>query len=536
MNRKINFDNNWLQWALFLLAVAVKATLLRTYLTIDGDRGLQFVAAIQMAKGYGYTIPVVELSDINLVLNKVLLEWPPLYSSLIAGLLKPGLGYVAAATVVDTMGAFLYLLGTWWLARFIGFSAGVRMLIIWFKATEIYEGLYSSPPTDFLSTAGILMAVYFFLKWIDNEKWKYILLTGICFSFAFLLRYVYVTTLFVLPLLLIWNGWKKAKPKYYRAGVLLAVIVGASLVGYLGFNKIQTGHFTYLEEWSKGFFPGKVLNPVPLFWQAITHVTFVCMQFSLIFGTHFSLFHNFLKLTSVLILLFMLINWMKNARPWQLVIPADRYQQLLLSSALLMIPYVGILLYLSVRVEFFHEDAGWSYLVEDRYYLYLLTIILLVICRQLFQVRWKNNSLQGLLKRLLLVALVFQSAHTFYVISRRAPLIVTADPTYPQGAGWPYLDRFTASAKKVGNEVVIFSNNYGFSFYALQNDIQIYRQTRQLRADTKIKLRKPTTVILELNKAGIKEMVPFLDRYRFQPRQVFNNYIFFVAHLKPSAE
>ena len=530
---KLSIENNRVYWFLFLLAVVVKATLLRTYLFIDGDRGLQVVAALEMAKGNGYTIPVVELSNINVVTNKVLLEWPPMYSALVAGFLETGMELVTASMLVDALGASLYLLGTLLLARMIGLPKGIQLIAVWFKATEIYEGIYSSPPTDIISTAFIFFTVYFFLEWLDKKEGKYILLTALSISVAFLLRYIYVTSLFVFPLLLVWNGWKQREKIQVRAGLFLALLVGISMVAYLGFNKYHSGHFTYLEEWEKGYFPRKAFNVAPLFWQAISHVTFLCMQFSLIFKTHFSLFHNFLKLTSTLILALLLSVWALKTKAWKLLLPQDRVQQFFLSAIVLCIPFVLVLLYLSITVEFTLDDIGWSYLIEDRYFLFPLTIILLAICHALYS-GGKWSGMKGrILRWVFLGFFVLQVTHTIYIIAKRAPLLDAIDPAFPEAAGWSLLYPYIHEGKSRGNDVVLFSNGYGYAFFAYRQKLKLFRMVRELEPGSEIRLSRPTTIIFDLHPHHVKELAPFLEKYGFQPRRVSPSTILFVTHLKP---
>ena len=531
------FDNKWLLWTLFLLAVILKSVLLRSYLYIDGDRGLQVVAALELAKGNGYTIPLVDLNNINQVTNRVLLEWPPLYSIILAALLKITDGdLITSSMVIETTGVIVYLGAIWWLAKFIGLPRVVQMMLVWFKATEVYEGMYYSFPTDIIATACLLWAVYYFMKWLDQHSFHYILIVAVFLSAAFLFRYIYITSLFVLPVLLIWNGWNKKGNKYVRAGLVMALLVSLSIIIYLGFNKINTGSFTYLEEWKKGFYPAKAFNLVPLFWQAITHVTFLCMQFSILFDTPFSLFHSFLKRTSEIILVLMIISWIIRTSSYDLLLQRSRDQQYFLSSGLICIPFMVVLIILSIRIDFSTEDGGgWSYLIEDRYFLFPLTLILFAISWRLYMRQWSRPGLQQVLKIAFVSALAFQVTHTVYIVAKRTALIKTEDPFFPDGAaaGWSSYKALLNEGRINGNDVVLFSLGYGDAFFAAQEKVKVFRLIRDLRPDSRIKLIRPTTVVLSMPSRDIKYLAPFLDRYGFQPRKSFSNTVHFITHLKP---
>ncbi|MBZ5857452.1 glycosyltransferase family 39 protein [Flavihumibacter profundi] len=528
----------WLLF-LFLLAVLVKSVLLRTYLYIDGDRSLQLVAAAEWAKGFGYTVPQVELGNINLVRHKVLLEWPPLYSGLLVPLLKlTGFNFSRSSCILDSTGAFFYLLAIWRLMQLLGFSPFAQMIAVWFKATEIYEGFFNSFPTDFLAAACWLWAFYFFLKYLDEPQNKWLVTLLLCIGASFLFRYVYLTALPVLPLLLWWSGFRKNRADWMKAGVILALGLAIIVMAYLGFNKVQTGTFTYLEQWDKGFYPGKLVNTIPLFWQAISHVTFICVQFELLFHTQYRFFYGILQFSSAAFLTYMLIRWLQRAWLAKFVLGNDRMARFVLSAVMVCSVIIATLAALSIRIDFPVDITGgtWSYMVEDRYFLIPLTIILFVIMGQLFLVYWKHLRLQGFLRKVLILACLFQVVHIGWILEKRIPLIKMEDPANPRDAleKRGSLQAMFNEGKGRGDDVVLFSKEYGYIYYALANNVKVFRQVSAMGDSAIIGIKTPSTIVVSLKENEFKKYKVFLEKYQFKVRRRFLDEVHLIGFVKPA--
>ena len=530
--------NKWAMVALFILAVIVKAILLRTYLIIDSDRSLQLVAAAQLAKGLGYTVPQVDLLSMNTVQNMVLLEWPPLYSVLTAGLLRlTQFDFVLSSAWMDSLGAFLYLLGIWRLAACLRFTPVLQMIIVWFKATEFYEGFLASFPTDFLAAACWIWAFYFFLEYLDAPKKKWIVGLIIAIGASFLFRYVYLTALPVLPFLLWWNGHIKNRRDWKKAAIVTALFIAAIVLAYLGFNKMQSGSYTYLEQWDKGFYPEKLLNIVPLFWQAFGHVTFIGVQLELLLHLPYRWYQVFLQLSSLLIITSMLIRWKATKKITELSEKDNRFSRFLVPAVWVSLAIIGTLTILSLRIDFPKNALGntWSYLVEDRYFLVPLTVILFVLAGKLYMQAWKQARLQKILQVALLLAFFVQVIHTGWILQKRIPLIAKEDagsPADPEGKRISLLSLFQEGRQR-GDDVVLLSKEYGYTYFALGHNVKVCRQVNALQDTTVLGVKQPTTIVVSVDEIAYRKHKIFFDRNHFELRQRYQEELHLIAHLQP---
>lgn len=531
--------NKWAMVALFILAVIVKAALLRTYLVIDSDRSLQLVAAAQLAKGLGYTVPQVDLLSMNTVQNLVLLEWPPLYSALMAPLLYlTNFNDVLSSAWMDSLGAFLYLLGIWRLAICLGCTPVLQMMIVWFKATEIYEGFMASFPTDFLAAACWIWAFYFFLEYLDAPRKKWIAGLIITIGASFLFRYVYLTALPVLPFLLWWNGHIKKRPEWKKAAIVTALFLAAIVLAYLGFNKIETGSYTYLEQWDKGFYPEKLLNIVPLFWQAISHVTFIGVQLEMMLHLPYRWYQVILQLSSFLILTSMIIRWMATQQIMLVAEKDNRFQQFLVPAVWVSLAIIGTLTILSLRIDFPKNAQGntWSYLVEDRYFLVPLTVIIFVLAYLLIMQEWQQARLQKILQVALLLAIFVQVIHAGWILQKRIPLIAkenAGSPADPEGKRNSLLSLFQEGRQR-GDDVVLLSMEYGYTYFALAHKVKVCRQVNALQGTTVLGVNQPTTIVVSVDEIAYRKHKMFFEKYHFELRQRYPEEVHLIAHLQPA--
>lgn len=534
------WQNGKLQWIIFFLAVLLKSLLLRTYLQLDGDRALQVSAAIEMAKGSGYTIPQVTLDNLNLAQSAWLLEWPPLYSALLAPLLLVTYFDLGLSSIIlETAAAFFYLLAIWRLAAYLRFPIVLQMLILGFKATEAYEGLIYSFATDFHAAACLLWALYYFLQYLEKSQWKLLVTTTVCLIAAFLFRYAYLPAVFLFPIMLAWNGWRKKDRTWLKASFLLLTSLTLALVVYLSYNKLRAGSFTYLGEWQKGFYPWKLAYILPLFWQAITHVTFICVQAEQQLGILFRHSARIAQWSSHLLILFMLVRWLSSNTAQGFTFTESRGQRFFLSSGIISLMILVILAVLTLRIDIYHGDdsgGGWSYLVEDRYFLVPLTVVLFAIVYSLYKIKWQIPRLQQILRAALLLAFCFQLLHTTWIIFRRLPIALADHPEKPAMAElrWNSLDKLFQQGRNAGNDLVLMTRDYGAAYWALQNDVKIFRYIGNLQDSTGLKISQPTTVILILPEYEVKKLKGFLNRYQFQPKRLIAGEIQFIAHLKPA--
>lgn len=520
----------WLLPALFILAVLVKSLLLRTYLYIDGDRSLQVLAAAEWARGFGYTIPETDLSQINLVQHRPLLEWPPLYSALLVPLIRWTNNFTTPCFILDTLGAFLYLWAIWKITIRLRFLPWMQMVVVWFKATEIYEGFLSSFPTDFLAAGCLLWAIYFFMVYIGESSRKWIGMMALCLGAAFLFRYVYLTALPVLPLLLWFYGFRQNKPAWRRDAILLGMLVGIVVVGYLGYNKLVSGSYTYLENWDKGFYPEKLGNMVPLLWQSIAQVSFIGVQLELLFKQPYGVFFNGMLGSSVLVLAIMLFAWIRRSR---LAAGSFGLPAFLFSAAI-----VFTLALLSIRIDFPRDSQGgtWSYLVEDRYFLVPMAVITIAIVAFIGGYSWRRTGWQWALKCVLLCFFVVQVAHTGWILKKRIPLLQTEDPdALVDSAGKrASLLRMFSEGRQKGHDVVLLTKEYGYLYCAWRDGVKLCRQVNRFGEQPAIGVSRATTIVLALKEMEYRKYKESLDKYHFEVRARFPEEVQLITTLQPN--
>jgi len=93
------------------LAIIVKLTILYYYEVVSSDKSLQAAAAINIAEGKGYSFPVIPLDNSDTTVMRPVIEWPPLYSALLAPFFKvTGFDIELSCFILDAIAGFFLLL------------------------------------------------------------------------------------------------------------------------------------------------------------------------------------------------------------------------------------------------------------------------------------------------------------------------------------------------------------------------------------------------------------------------------------------
>src|ERR1700730_4187180 len=94
----------WWLLLILLLAMLLKCLIIYNFRQLAGDKIPQLAGAVSIAKNKGYALPFVHPDDLSAIQYERVIEWPPLYSYLVAPFLRmTGFDLDRSAYMVDVM-------------------------------------------------------------------------------------------------------------------------------------------------------------------------------------------------------------------------------------------------------------------------------------------------------------------------------------------------------------------------------------------------------------------------------------------------
>jgi hypothetical protein len=452
---------------IFIVAIFLRLAMSICYFDISGDKIYQTAAAQSLVNGKGYTVPSVDPLDLDRVTDKPMILWPPMYSVLLAGLMKLDIQTSTASFILDSINNIIFLILIYQICVLLNFPFWLSMLVLLFKATEINEIITSSTATDYMGLnlwlAAIITAIGFLKKPLFTTAAIFIVLNAL----TPWLRYANIPLVLVLPFVVLIAGiWKK-----HRSTIQISLVAGitalASTAFLLYYNHSRSGTFFYVLETTKGFFPENLLHLPPIVWTSIINVNFPLTQISLRTGIYYGDLNIALKITSAMLLIVLFVYVLRSTN-WKMI--RERPNYFFLLAGVLSVGTLGSLALLSItRGRNYQVDRLWTY-IEDNRYMVIVTTTLMFYLLYEFIVRRKGNWIH----HVLIFLLIAETAHGIWVMAKR-PLPMPGEISYNSGSPRTknlLLER-NAEAIKDKKELVLIDEDYDLRGFAVLNNISI---------------------------------------------------------------
>jgi hypothetical protein len=459
---------------IFIIAIFLRLAMSLYYFDISGDKIYQIAAAVSINKGDGYTVPSVNPNNLDQVLNKPMILWPPLYSVILAPVITLTENPAMASFVLDIAANIFFLLLIVQICSILGFPMWLKILTLLYKATEINEVVVASTPTDYLALdlwlASILAAVWYLKRCGNMAAIIFIILNAL----TPWLRYASIPVVVVLPAVVIISGLWKKDQRIIRTGLIAGIVAIASMGLLLFYNQYRSGSFFFVLETTRGFYPGNLLYMPAIAWTSIVNTSFILTQASIHSGIYYGTLNDILKTTSLLALIVLAIYVVKRTS-WKSFRQVPNYFFFLTTS--LSLATIGSLAWLSItRSRNYLVDRLWTYIEDHRYMLIITTTIFFYLLYE-FILR-RKNSFMGLL---LVFILVCETAHGIWVISKR-PLTLPGNGSYNSGAPKTQqliIDR-NAEASRLGKQLIIVDESYDLRGFAVLNNMAMMDDPQDL--------------------------------------------------------
>jgi hypothetical protein len=523
------FSRNDVSVICLLLAIVIKILLFFYFQQTDNDKLNQVMAGKNLLEGHGLTIKQVHISNLSKESYERLVGWPPAYSVLFAIIYSWCKDVDASSTIIDIICIISFFILLQKLLRQLKFPVYLINVLVLFYGCAITSYMEKSSPTDFLTLLFFVYNCYLTIKLFTQRK---PVLQGILLGFFNVLpawfRYMCIPVTFVIPCVLLWNGWLKKDRKLLLYGTCIMAMALLGVIALLSFQE------PYVLATEKGLFWSNLLLLDPVLFSSYMNLKFILVQLSSLTGLSYTTGATILQWINLVpfLILLALLFFSSLKRKW---LAANSWQVFMIIGTLTGICIFSVLALLSLRYSAHYgltENLFWTYINEDRYFIILQFFIVILTAKWLFMNATVSNFkkwLQGLFLFLFTIEILHGSyflAKNFTFDKRNFTYIVT------QNHMIQCIDNIIKENKKKNTDVVVAGNismanrsvllgGKGLFVPAELNENEIY-------AD------KPTRIIAVMKSSELPFYKPFLKKEGILLEAQIGAFYFYSYYVKPT--
>lgn len=514
----------------FSLAIVIKILLIFYFLQIDCDKLFQAMAGKNLAGGHGLTIKQVHVSNLSKENYEPLVGWPPAYSVFFAVIYSFVKDLDVSTFIIDIICVILFFVLLRKLLRQLQFPDYLINLLILFNGCAITPYIEGSTPTDLLT---LMLFVYNCSLTIKLFTQKKPVLPGILLGFSNILlawfRYMYIPVTFIIPCVLLWNGWLKKDRKLLLYGTYSMVL---ALVGVFILLSLQE---PYLAPTEKGIYWSNLLLLDPVLFSSFMNLKFFLVQVSHLTGLSYQTCTSILRWINLVPFLILLGSLLYTSfkRKW---LAGNAWQVFITTGTLTGIGIFLVLALLSLTHNAHYPPpmvVFWTYICEDRYFIILQFIIVLLTARWLFMNATAVFSFKKWAQGLLLFLFTIEILHGVYFLAKN----FTFDKrnfTYmvTQNRMIQYIDNTIKDNKKLNTDVVVAGDLSMTNRSVLMGGKGLFNPSEL--NEKEIVAEKPTRILAVVDSLQLPCYKPFLKKEGIKFETRIGTYYFYSYSVKPT--
>lgn len=513
----------------FLLAIVIKILLFFYFQRIDADKLAQAMAGKNLAEGHGLTIKQVHVSNLSTENYERSVGWPPAYSVFIAIIYSLFKDLDVSCFIIDIICIVLFFILLRKLLRQLSFPDYLINLLVLFNGCAITYYIEKSTPTDFLT---LVLFVYNCYLTIEVFTQKKPVSHGILLGFSNVLlawfRYMYIPVTFIIPCVLLWNGWLKKDRKLLLYGTYTMALTLLGVIALLGFQE------PFVPTTEKGIFWSNLLSLDPVLFSSFMNLKFFLVQLSLHTGLSYPTCARILRGINFVPFLFLLVLLFYSSlkRKW---LAANTWQVFMTIGTLTGIGIFLVLALLSLTHNGHYPPVSlfWTYVTEDRYFIILQFIIVILTAKWLFINTTAVFSLKKWAQGLFLFLFTINVLHGIYFLAKN----FTFDRrnfTYlvNEKRKIQYIDNTIRENKKKNTEVVVAGDFSMVNRSVLMGTKGLFVASelneKEIYAD------KPTKIIAVVDSLQLPFYKPFFKKEGIMFETQIGIFYFYSYYVKPN--
>ena len=410
----------------FILAICIKILLTWSFLKVHNDKLYQAMAGINLIEGHGLTLKQVHVSNLSKEYYESLVGWPPGYSVLFAIIYKFVNDIDVSCFIIDIIFIVLYFIILRKLLKQLDFPVYLINLLLLFNGSSIPNYLIHSNPTDLITLVLSIYTCYFSIRVFKKEKdVAAVVLLAFLNVIPAWFRYVYIPVTFVVPALFLWNGWIKKNMPLLQHGIIILVAGILSTIALLAFQKPYETNVGYVVVSERGVFWSNLLQLSPILITAFINTEFYSLQLSSFTGITYSSWMQIMKWINLVLFTFFLGRFLifSLQRKW---LVNTSWQAFITAGGITAFSIFCVLAYMSITHNAYYPpplNLFWTYLSEERYFIFIELIIAIIAVRWLFMSQSAALKPKKLLQWLFLLAFAIELIHGFYFLGKNFTLV-----------------------------------------------------------------------------------------------------------------
>jgi hypothetical protein len=515
----------------FLLAIVIKILLFFYFQLLDTDKLFQAMAGKNLVEGHGLTIKQVHVSNLSKETYERLVGWPPAHSLFYAIIYSLFKDLDVSSIIIDIICVILFFILLRKFLRQLNFPDYLINLLVLFNGFAITPYIEKSTATDYLTLVLFVYNCYLTIK-LFTQKNPVLpgILLGIFNVLLAWFRYMYIPVTFIIPAIVLWNGWLKKDRKLLLYGTYTMVLTALGVITLLSLQE------PYLVATEKGIFWSNLLLLDPVLFSSFMNLKFFLVQLGHHMGISYEKGTRILRWINLVPFLVLLVALFYSTLKRKLL-AANSWQVFMTIGTLSGICIFFVLASLSLTHNA-HYPAPmavfWTYVSEDRYFIILEFLIVILTARWLFMNTGAVFPLQKLAQGLILFLFAIEILHGAYFLiknftwDRRNYVHIRAHNRMIQ-----YIDYTIRENKKKNTEVVVASNDLSMpNRSVLMGGKGLFVPT-ELNAK-EINAEKPTRILAGLDSIRLPFYKPFLNRKGIKFETKIGTFYFYSYYVTPN--
>jgi hypothetical protein len=416
---KLFFSRKDVSLACMVLAIGTKILLALYFTQLDTDKLFQAMAGKNFAEGHGLTIKQVHVNDLSKEYYEQLQGWPPGYS-IVAGLIYLLVHDVdTACIIIDVILIVLFFTALKKLLKQLDFPAYLVNLLLLFKAASMPFSLTTSTPTDFLTFVLYLYLCSFVIGLFQGARTNFnkTALAVINILPAWF-KYMYLPVTFVIPLFIIWNGWKQKDRQLYRYGVITCILAVLGTAALLAIQLPYSKPADYVAVSEKGIFLSNIGRLYPFYISAFVTLDFYLVQLSMFTKYSYVAWLTVLKWMNLVLFLPTLawFLWYAFKKKW---LTTSGWNTFILAGGSLCLTLLSGLVGMAVTHNKNFAPPRllvWTYLDEERYLMLPEFFVFVITVRLLFLQHVMAYRLKRWLQGAFVLIVAIETGHCAYFL------------------------------------------------------------------------------------------------------------------------
>jgi hypothetical protein len=225
---------------------------------------------------------------------------------------------------------------------------------------------------------------------------------------------MYLPLPFIIPAVLLWTAWLKKDRKLLLYGTYIMALALLSSIALLSLQK------PYVVPAEKGIFLSNLLYLAPVLFSAFMDLEFFLVQLSHLTGLSYTTCTRILQWINIVPFLFILASLFYSTfkRKW---LATNNWQLFMIIGTLTGICIFFVLAYLSLTISIYIPPPAakfWTYVTEDRYFIFIQFFIVIIAARWLFMNANADFGLKKWVQGLLLFLFSIGMLHGVYFLAK----------------------------------------------------------------------------------------------------------------------